>query len=59
MMKLYDSLHKCSISYNTMIGTCCRVIHNERIKLQEKKLNSVAKFAKETATTLLVDSFDD
>jgi hypothetical protein len=42
-----------------MIGTCCRVIHNERIKLQEKKLNSVAKFAKETATSLLVDSFDD
>ena len=28
MMKFYDSLHKCSISYNTMIGTSCRVIHS-------------------------------
>jgi len=59
MMKFYDSLHKCSISYNTMIGTSCRVIHSERIKIQEKKLNAVAKFAKETATSLIVEGFDD
>lgn len=41
-----------------MIGSKYKLTVNEKVKLQEKKLSNVAKFAKETMVTLFIDSFD-
>lgn len=57
-MKIFNLRQKCMIPYNTMLGSRHKLAINEKVKLQEKKLNNVAKFAKETMVSLFIDSFD-
>lgn len=45
-MRLYNSRQKCSILYNPNIGTGYQLVNLEKYKNQQKKLESVAKFAK-------------
>ena len=42
-----------------MLGSRYKLAINEKVKLQEKKLNNVARFAKETMVSLFIDSFDE
>ena len=45
-MKLYNNRQKCSILYNPNIGTIYQLANIEKYRSQQKKLESVAKFAK-------------
>ena len=57
-MKIYNNRQKCSIPYNPNIGTNHQLANLEKYKHQKKKLEQVAKFAKEIMVDSLIDSFD-
>jgi hypothetical protein len=57
-MKIFNAHQKCSILYNPNIGTPVNLSNIEKHKQQHKKLQSVAKFAKEIMVPSVIDSFD-
>lgn len=57
-MKIYNNRQKCSILYNPNVGTSHQLANIEKYKQQQKKMESVAKFAKEIMVSSLLDSFD-
>ena len=58
-MRIYNNRQKCGIPFNTMLGTKYKATVSERRKIQQKKLNMIAKFAKQIIIPLFIDSFDD
>lgn len=58
LIKIYNSRQKCPILYNPNVGTNHQLANIEKYKLQHKKLESVAKFAKEILVPALIESFD-